>query len=199
MGLIARLKQTFSALLHAGQPLVVDSEGRFEYALAHARTLYDYDPDSPWANYLLGYRHLEEARYADALPHLERAARGWPDNAQLWFAIGLCQDWLERPPLAVRAYERALAMEPDWAEALKNIGHAHYLLGDYPAAEGALRRYCEAAPDDREAHDLLGYICYRLGKFGQAYGHYERARRLDPLNPRTDRNARLLYGRSARS
>ena len=32
-----------------------------------------------------------------------------------------------------------------------------------------------------------------------SFRHYESARRLDPLNPKLERNARLLYGRSATS
>ena len=73
------------------------------------------------------------------------------------------------------------------------------LPGIPAAAEAILRLYCGEAPEDREAHDLLGYVCYRRGKFTDSFGHYESARRLDPFNSKMERNARLLYMKSARS
>lgn len=174
-------------------------EGRFVDAFSHARTLYEFDLENPWANFFLACHHLESERYADALSHLEHVVRDWPDDAYTHFAIGLCHDYLEAPQPAAVAYGRTLELEPEWAKARKNLGRDLYLLGDFPAAEDALRRCCAASPDDREAHDLLGYVCYRQGKYSDSFGHYESARRLDPLNPKLARNARLLYMKSARS
>ena len=156
--------------------------------------------ENPWANFFLACHHLEAERYGDALQHLGRVSRvDWPDDAYTHFAVGLCHDYLEAPHAAVSAYRRVLELVPEWAKARKNLGRDLYLTGDYPAAETVLRVYCAAAPDDREAHDLLGYICYRQGKLRASFGHYESARRLDPFNPKMERNARLLYMKSARS
>jgi Flp pilus assembly protein TadD len=174
-------------------------DGRLEDAIAHARALYEFDLENPWANFFLACQHLESERYAEALGHLERVRRDWPDDAHTHFALGLCHDYLESPRLAADAYRRALALSPTWAKARLNLGRDLYLLGDFPGAEAALRPYCAQAPADREAHDLLGYVCYRQGKLRDSFGHYESARRLDPFNPKMDRNARLLYLKSARS
>jgi Flp pilus assembly protein TadD len=199
MNLLTRLKQKIHSVRHEGEVRAAYADGRLDEALRHAHTLYEFDLDNPWANFLLACHHLEADRYGDALPHLNRVVREWQDDAWAWYAIGVCQDREERPDEAVQAYRRALSLVPDWSKALKNIGRDLYLLGDYPAAEEALRRYCAATFDDKEAHDLLGYICYRQGKFMLSFRHYESARRLDPLNPKLERNARLLYGRSATS
>jgi Flp pilus assembly protein TadD len=196
---IARLKQKIFSARHEGEVRAAYAEGRLEEALSHARLLYEFDLENPWANFLLACHHLEADRYGQALLHLSRVVQDWPDDAWTWYAIGVCQDREERPDDAVQAYRKALSLVPNWAKALKNIGRDLYLLGDYPAAEEALRRYCDVASDDKEAHDLLGYVCYRQGKFMLSYRHYERARHLDPLNPKLERNARLLYGRSATS
>lgn len=199
MNLVAKIAQKFSMVRHEGEARTAYSEGRLEDALQHARALYQFDLDNPWANFLLACHHLESDRYDDALPHLDQVVRDWPDDAWTWYAIGVCQDRLERPGAAIHAYKRALSLVPDWTKALKNIGRDLYLLGDFPAAAEALRRYCDASLDDKEAHDLLGYVYYRQGKFTLSYRHYERARCLDPFNPKLERNARLLYGRSATS
>jgi len=199
MSLIARLKQRLRSQRHEDQSRTAFAQERFDDAVSHARALYEFDLGNTWANYLLACHHLEADRYADALPHLERVCREWPDDAWVWYAVGLCHDWQEHFQRAADAYAQALALAPHWSKALKNIGQDFYHLGDFPAAEDALRRYCDAKPDDREAHDLLGYVCYRQGKFRLSFGHYEQARLLDPLDPKSERNARLLYAHSARS
>ena len=199
MKLISRLAQRWRALQQESAVRAAYEDGRLEDAISHARALYEFDLDNPWANFFLACHHLESERYAEALSHLERVREDWPDDAYTHFAIGLCHDYLEAPRAAIASYRRVLTLTPEWAKARKNLGRDLYLIGDYPAAEGLLRFYCGEAPEDREAHDLLGYVCYRQGKFTDSFGHYESARRLDPFNPKMERNARLLYMKSARS
>jgi Flp pilus assembly protein TadD len=199
MMLFHQLARKWRAAQQEGAVRAAYEEGRLEEAISHARSLYEFDLDNPWANFFLACHHLEAERYAEALLHLERVRRDWPDDAHTHFALGLCHDYLEAPRAAAEDYGRVLELAPSWAKARKNLGRDLYLLGDYPAAESALRPYCAASPDDREAHDLLGYVCYRQGKMRDSFGHYESARRLDPFNPAMERNARVLYMKSARS
>ncbi len=199
MNLITRIAQRWRALQQEGAVRAAYEDGRLEDAISHARALYEFDLDNPWANFFLACHHLEAERYAEALGHLERVREDWPEDAHTHFAVGLCHDYLEDPRAAVASYRRVLELSPEWAKARKNLGRDLYLIGDYPAAESLLRLYCAEAPEDREAHDLLGYVCYRQGKFTDSFGHYESARRLDPFNSKMERNARLLYMKSARS
>jgi len=199
MMLFHQLARKWRAAQQEGAVRAAYEEGRLEEAISHARSLYEFDLDNPWANFFLACHHLEAERYAEALLHLERVRRDWPDDAHTHFALGLCHDYLEAPADAAGDYGRVLELAPSWAKARKNLGRDLYLLGDFPAAESALRPYCAASPDDREAHDLLGYVCYRQGKMRDSFGHYESARRLDPFNPAMERNARVLYMKSARS
>lgn len=199
MKLFTRLAQRWQALQQESAVRAAYEEGRLEDAVAHARALYEFDLENPWANFFLACHHIEADRYAEALHHLERVRQDWPDDPHTHFALGLCYDYLEDPRQAITAYEAVLQVSPGWAKARKNLGRDLYLLGDYPASEDALRRCCAELPDDREAHDLLGYVCYRQGKYADSFGHYESARRLDPFNAKMDRNARLLYMKSALS
>lgn len=199
MKLLFRLAQKWQTMLHESAVRAAYEEGRLNDAVAHAQALYEFDLDNPWANFFLACHHLEAERYSDALRHLERVREDWPEDAHTHFALGLCHDYLEDPRAAIADYRQALAFAPEWNKARKNLGRDLYLIGDHHAAEAALRAYCAVAPEDREAHDLLGYVCYRQGKFTDSFGHYESARRLDPFNPKMERNARLLYMKSARS
>ena len=57
--------------------------GRAEDAERIARAVYDEQPDSGWANYVLGSCLLVSQRAEVALPYLEKAAADLPDNAQV--------------------------------------------------------------------------------------------------------------------
>jgi len=69
-------------------------EGRLEEAIVHARALYEFDLENPWANFFLACHHLESERYGEALLHLSRVQADWPDDAYTHFAVGLCHDYL---------------------------------------------------------------------------------------------------------
>lgn len=199
MNLFSELRRKVKTARLAGDARTAYAAGRISEAVAHARALYSMDTANSWANFLLACHHLESDRYGEALPHLQRLSVDWPEDAWTFYAIGVCYDRQDQPRAAIPAYRQALDAAPDWAKALKNLGRDLYLSGDYAAAEEALSRYSALSPDDKEAHDLLGYLCYRLGRYALSFGHYERARLLDPLNPKLERNARLLYTRSATS
>ncbi len=196
---VQKLTQKWRAIQQESAVRDAYEGGRLEEAIVHARALYEFDLENPWANFFLACHHLEAERYGEALLHLTRVQSDWPDDAYTHFAVGLCHDYLEAPQSALSSYRRVLELVPEWAKARKNLGRDLYLTGDYPGAETTLRVYCAVAPGDREAHDLLGYVCYRQGKLRDSFGHYESARRLDPFNAKLDRNARLLYMKSARS
>ena len=199
MGLWCRLKNKFLAFHLEAEARTAYEEGRGADALASAQALARVAPDNPWAAFITACGLVEAGRCEEALRRLEQVRAHWPHDPDLHYARGICLDYLEAPREALAAYQQALTLGLDRTEAVKNIGRDFYLLGDFPAAERALRAYCRLAPDDREAHDLLGYVCYRQGKLRDSFGHYESARRLDPMNAKLERNARLLYVKTARS
>ena len=199
MNLFTRLARQFQAMRHERRAQSALARDEFGEAAGHARAFCELEPDNPRAHYLLALVYVQEGRHAEALTHLERAARHWPDDAPTFYALGVCHDYLDEPRATIAAYHRTLALAPHWVVALKHIGRCCYRLGDTRGAEQSLTRYCAEVPEDKEAHDLLGYVSYRQGHLRLAYGHYAQASHLDPLNPQMERNARLLYRRSATS
>ena len=55
--------------------------GRAKDAEGIARSIYDSQPESGWANYVLGACLLEQEQYGEARVLLEKAVRALPDNA----------------------------------------------------------------------------------------------------------------------
>ena len=88
MKLFQRLTQRWHALIHESAVRAAYEDGRFDDGVAHARALYDFDLDNPWANFFLACHHLETERYGEALGHLERVREDWPEDAYTHFALG---------------------------------------------------------------------------------------------------------------
>ena len=98
MKLFQRLTQRWHSLVHESAVRAAYDEGRFEDGVAHARVLYDFDLDNPWANFFLACHHLESERYGEALGHLERVRQDWPEDAYTHFALGPVSRLSGRPP-----------------------------------------------------------------------------------------------------
>ncbi len=168
-------------------------------AVLTGQKLHACDPDNPWGLYIAAVICLEEDRYSDALPSLLGLSQAWPLDSWTFYAVGVCLEQADRAEEAVPYYFRSLALQPGSLPAMKSLGRTLYLSGNYRAAKEHLDAYCSEKPDDQEAQELLGFVCYKLGAFMDSYSHYGQALTLDPANPRMDRNARLLYRRSATS
>ena len=199
MNILQRLARNWQTARLAGRARSALRDGRPTEAITHASALQRLQPDDPQTNFLLAQIYVDAGRHTEALSPLGRVSECWPDDAPTWYALGVCHDYLDHPAEAVTAYRRTLVLAPHWMVALKHLGRCAWRLGDRALASRALARYCADVPDDKEAHDLLGYLAYEQGHLRDASSHYAEAARLDPQNPILDRNARLLYRRSATS
>ena len=194
-----RLLRTLMALYWERRSRQAYELDEMSAALDAGRRLLAHAPHHPWGLFLAACESLENEDYAGALERLEMLRPAWPDDPWTVFAQGVCLDQLDRFLEARVCYQRTLMLAPDWDIARKNLGRSLYLTGRFREAEPYLREYCRRKPDDKEAHDLLGYVCYALGRYQESFGHYGKALALDPFDAKMDRNARLLYRRSATS
>ena len=80
-------------------------------------------------------------------------------------------------------------------EELLSRGNTAYEQGQYEAAAEAYRNVLRYGVKDPIAEYNLGNAEFRLGNLGQAVLHYERARRMSPLDPDIETN--LAFARAA--
>jgi len=80
-------------------------------------------------------------------------------------------------------------------EELLSRGNTAYEQGQYDAAAEAYRNVLRYGVKDPMAEYNLGNAEFRLGNLGQAVLHYERARRMSPLDPDIETN--LAFARAA--
>src|SRR5262249_3409918 len=116
-------------------------------------------PGEPSAEGLYGQVLLDLRLPADALPHLERAARWRPEDPAVWFAIGTARLQLGRASDARQALETTVRLAPRPSGACLRRASACHLAGDGAARDAGLARAAalpEAADGKVEAlrHEL---------------------------------------------
>jgi len=155
-----------------------------EGSIAGADTSAELQASLGWTNYLLGNRHLAEARlkkavsldsqlvrglvflariyledhnYTDAVPLLEKAARATPDDAGVQMDLGVAYRGVGDFARSRTAYERALQLSPADPEPWLNLGilQGDYLK-EYDDAVKSFERYVSSG--GAQAELAAGYI-----------------------------------------
>ena len=101
---------------------------RLEEAIAEFRKELALAPTDPITSLRLGMALVEAQRPADALPHLQRAARSASAPADAFHYLGRCLLSLDRASEAVPALERALALSSGPARDDLRLLGIHYQL-----------------------------------------------------------------------
>jgi Flp pilus assembly protein TadD len=126
-----------------------------------------------------------ESKYADAIPHFDRAIEIDPSLAPAWYDRGLCLRELSKDDEALKSFNRALELVPNdeeylfsRAEMLKKIG---ILRGQKTAVDAAVRAFhkvIEINPNHVDALNGLAICMKEQGKEDAARQYFDRARDL---------------------
>ena len=134
---------------------------------------------------------IEEDRYDDAIPRLEKVIQEEPETSTAYLELG-------RALVHVKQYQRALPPLRTAVERMPNSEAAHYQLGlalvKTGQWEGALPEFQAAeatTPGSAQLHFYLAAIYTRLKRIPDAFREFEATLKLDPKHY----EANLLYGR----
>jgi Flp pilus assembly protein TadD len=128
----------------------------------------------------LGNALAREERFAEALPHLQRAVRLSPGDPDVRYDLGNVLFRLGRLPEAEAAYREALRMRPSDADFQHNLGTTLVALGRLREAEAAYREALRLRPGNPVTHFLLGRVLALGGRSAEASARYREALRLQP-------------------
>ncbi|KAA0013093.1 type IV pilus biogenesis/stability protein PilW [Billgrantia pellis] len=135
----------------------------------------------------LGMAYLERNNLPRAMSALNRALEREPDDPEALQAMAIVYQRQGEHDLADETFQRALSVDPGNSRARNN--YAAFLYD-----RGQVRRACEqlefASQDPHYASRAqlfanLGQCQRELGEIEQARQHLERAKSLDPRNPRS--------------
>jgi len=118
--------------------------------------------DSPGdgdANYFLGGLLVQEGRFAEGIPYLERAKMAKPDFWAAYFYLGKAKLRLEKPAEAVVLLQRAVSLNPaDEVSAYYQLGRALEACGRQEEARRALAHVRDLRAAALEATTLDGKV-----------------------------------------
>lgn len=130
----------------------------------------------------LGFHHLEQGNWEEALLYFGKVIELQPDNPEAYNNMGYVHESMDRLATAMQLYRRALELDERNVEAIINIAHIKDLEGDY---YGALQNYTAALviePDNINVHFCLGTLYDRYDMFDEAMGQYEEVLDREPTH-----------------
>ncbi|MEO6707953.1 MAG: tetratricopeptide repeat protein [Planctomycetota bacterium] len=172
--------------------------GDYAASLAYLYALLDRESEFPPALYQAGICYFRLRRYGDAAVLLERFAHVAPQEIGATQALGHCYYSLGDYERARDHYGKVLAASPSSPEAVRGLALSEMRLGNSKRATELLNKVLELRPDHADAHAWLAQILYDDGETSAALVHAERARDLEPWEPRPWFLLSHLYAESDR-
>ncbi len=119
---------------------------------------------------------LADRRTVDGIAYLEQAVQRFPNDAELYYRLGVLYEQEGSRAQALEQMESAIAADPDHADALNFLG---YSLAEenreLDRAETLVRRALELRPDAGYIMDSVGWILFMQGKADEAIPWLEKA------------------------
>ncbi|MHC4784131.1 MAG: adenylate/guanylate cyclase domain-containing protein [Planctomycetota bacterium] len=123
-----------------------------ERSLEMARKAVAINPDSPQAQWALGYVYMYRNQFDKAIEALERSVSLSPSYADGYAMLALINNNLGHAEEAIRLIEKGMKLNPYYSwDYLYNLGRAYYALGDYQKAT----EYLQQAMERNEAPRVL--------------------------------------------
>jgi len=147
---------------------------------------------------LHGTLKVQAAKYAQAVPLLQRALRLDEGNPTTHGGLGVAYEGLSKPEMAKLHYLRALDLDPSLARTHVNLGALLWREGEHSAAVTHYQKAIALDIKFTEAYVYLGQAMHFLGRVDEALHCGETAVRLDPSSAKGHLNlgrALQAYGR----
>lgn len=148
--------------------------GKNAEALAEAHRALDLDPKNLEGHLCLGSALRAAGRPADAIPELEKAARGSPPDVRALHGLALAYASLD-DPRADDAFERVLAAAPGNLEARLDFVKHLWQVRNFDRGNEQMERILRAAPSNAKLRVEYGVNLMDQGHFPHAARELERA------------------------
>jgi protein O-GlcNAc transferase len=160
--------------------LALNQFGRHAEMEARAGALLKSFPGVPVVRELLGIALAAQQRFADALPHFERAVRDDPSDPFFWDNLAFCQLQLGDIEATEATLREATARHPGSLSAWGALANVLFSRDRHDEARDVLGRILALQPGDPLSHFLLGRIAASELQFADAEQHFRTALAADP-------------------
>lgn len=167
-------------------------DGNHAEAERQWRLALTYKPDTVEALANLGFAKLEDKKYDEAIPYLQKAIQLKPRFATPHIYLGRIYSAQGNNAAAEAEFRLAIDKYPMNPEALKALGKFYLDAGRLPEAEQQFLASIGVAPDI-EAWSGLGEIYDRENSADKAENAWRRVLALDWLNPQAHHSLGRIY------
>jgi tetratricopeptide (TPR) repeat protein len=141
------------------------------------------------------FSDMEEDEYAPAAARLERLTEVDPDNASIFYNLGVVYTFLKREDDAMESFRRCVDLHPDYFQAWYNMGQISMIVRkDFSQALNYFSQATAIRPDYVSAHHQSGIASELLGDKERAVKCWERTLELDPDNKQAQENIARVSG-----
>ena len=147
----------------------------------------------------LASHYIDNDRFDDACPHLEKAVRLQPQFVEARVNLGVVLIEAGEYSHAVETLEKATETAPEYPRAWYQLGRAHERLREYPRAETAYERAVDIDSSSAETYARLGLVRIAEGRFDGAVEALSRAVELDRNRTDVWNNLGVAYYRQGNS
>jgi adenylate cyclase len=158
-----------------------ESPQTLEYAFALAQRAAALDDALPGAYQTLGYVHLSQKHYEQAIMEAEKAVALDPNDADACVTLAEILSCAGSAEEAVPWAEKALRLDPHYPTSyLFALGQAYYLTGRSDKAISTFKRVLTRNPNHFRAHFFLVVLYSDLGHKDQARAEAAECQQLSP-------------------
>ena len=148
--------------------------------------------------YQKGLKEVWQENYVAALTCFQKAIEKNPQDANVWFYLGVCYGELGRYQDATESYKQAIRIQPDDAEAHNNLGVTYGKLGRYQDAVESYKQAIKIEPDYAKAYSNLGKSYGKLDRYQDATESLKQVIRIKPADADAYYGLGLIYGKLGR-
>jgi tetratricopeptide (TPR) repeat protein len=158
-------------------------QGRWDDAIAEARTAGEMDRANPEPWIVIGNAEMGRGRYADAAEAYRRATERSPSHAEALFNLANALYGSGDNPGAVRAFDEAMRLRAPTANQWLLRGRILRRVDRAEDALAAFRKAAELDPGNPAVPDAMGRLLLTLGRREEAKQQLDRSLRMNPNQP----------------
>jgi len=169
-----------NALILNNLALALMDDGRTDEALNIFVAAVNLVPDSPRANYNLGYILQQQGKNAEAIRYFKQAVKLNPEYFLAHYNLATALIVIGKIDEAMSHYHLALDLSPDNKDVLNDLANVMVEQGRSVEALSYYSKALRLEPNDPAIHNNLGVALIHMGRFEKAADHFRKALQLNP-------------------
>lgn len=156
--------------------------GEFNQSIFYARKALEIDDRNLWYYKHLAALYREHDRLDSAIIVYENAVSYFPDNIDIYFALGAYYGAGKRYPEAVNIYNAIEEFTGVNERTSLNKQQVYMEMGEYEKAYGEIKKLISLYPDEPDYYGVLAELYSSIGMDSAALESYRELFKIDPEN-----------------